>query len=127
MEVVPIKYKTFSIIFLQNEPSVTSLYHIIRDFLFARDRISKTAMTFIVTSMTFVIAFPTLASAMTGYNGINKAYVPDEYGNFIPFSDFVEVLYVIQDGWRVNFTGEYPIIPFIGDNQGIRKLLLLAL
>ena len=125
MEVASIKYKTFSIIFLQKEPSVTSLFHIIRDFVFTQDPISKTAKVFIVASMTFVLGFPTFASAMSGYSGIIKAYVPGQDGNFIPFSDFAEVLYIIHDGWRINYTGEYPVVPFLGAAQGERNNLLM--
>jgi hypothetical protein len=66
-------------------------------------------MVFMIATMIFSLVFPSFASAMTGYNGRLKAYVPDASNNFISFDGFRGVLYVIHDGWRVNRTGNYAI------------------
>lgn len=61
--------------------------------------------------MMFTIAFPTLASAMTGYTGIVKAYVPEfPGGNQITFNSFAPVLYIIHDGERIAKTKEYVVV-----------------
>ncbi|EAQ83158.1 predicted protein [Chaetomium globosum CBS 148.51] len=55
------------------------------------------------------MAFPTLASAMTGYVARTAAYVkdaPGSDGNYILFNEFDVVAYVIHDAWRINKTGD---------------------
>jgi hypothetical protein len=75
-------------------------------------------MIWIVFSTAFVISFPTLASAMTGYAGNSKAYVQDADGNLVPWgSTFSSVDFIIYDGWRINLTGNYPILT-AGDLPG---------
>lgn len=64
-------------------------------------------MVFIVMTMIFVLVFPTLGSAMTGYSGNVMPYVPDSAGNFIPFHDFSIALYTIHDGDRINQTKDF--------------------
>lgn len=51
--------------------------------------------------MVFILAFPTLASAMTGYDSNVSSFLPDYNGSYIPFNNFSRVLYVIHDGWRL--------------------------
>jgi hypothetical protein len=58
-------------------------------------------MAFMVATMAFVLAFPTLASAMTGYTSIVGAYILDRQNNWIGFDKFVQVLYTAHDGNRI--------------------------
>ncbi|KAF2440444.1 hypothetical protein P171DRAFT_100866 [Karstenula rhodostoma CBS 690.94] len=124
METAPITYNSYRAIFLEPNPSFWSTVALIRDFTSRRSLHSNLAMVFMVATMTFTIAFPTLASAMTGYTSAQKAYVPDhQNGNMIRFDNFGLLLYTIHDGERVGLTNEYlvttgktgdPIIPKYG-------------
>ena len=60
-----------------------------------------------VATMLFILAFPTLMSAMSGYDSNVVSRVQDGDNNLVPFDKFVRVLYVIHDGWRVGKEGEY--------------------
>jgi len=68
---------------------------------------SKTAMVFMVTTMLFTLAFPTLMSAMSGYDSNVVSRVQDGDDNLVPFDKYARVLYVIHDGWRVGEQGDY--------------------
>ena len=57
--------------------------------------------------MIYVLVFPTLLSAMSGYDGTVRAFIPDSDKRFIPFEFFQTVFYVVHDGQRVNKTDEY--------------------
>jgi hypothetical protein len=107
MEIEPITYQLFRTIFLENEASLPSTYRTINSFLWQRRLRSKIAMTFMVITMIFILAFPTLISAMSGYDANVASYMPDRNDNFLPFKDFSRVLYVIHDGWRIGEDGNY--------------------
>lgn len=57
--------------------------------------------------MLFILAFPTIVSAMSGYDSNVASYLPDRNDNLIRFDNFSRVLYVIHDGWRINQDGDY--------------------
>lgn len=116
-----ITYNTFWIIFMNDDASFMSTARIMRDFTTKRGLQSKTAMVFIVISMIYVLAFPTLASAMTGYTTNSAAFVADSQQNLLSFSSFAPVAYVIHDGWRVNLTGDY-LVPFRKPDPSLGKL-----
>lgn len=109
MEVTPVTFNTYRLVFLHTEPSIIGIPRIIRDFIRRFSLQSTTAMVFVVATMTYILAFPTLGSAMTGYNGNVKSFVADYDGNFIPFESFSLVSYVIHDGWRINKTAEFAV------------------
>jgi len=69
-------------------------------------------MVFIVLSMLFILVFPTLGSAMTGYSGNVVPRVPDDSGNYIPFNNFSIVMYTIHDGERIGLSSEYHVTVF---------------
>jgi hypothetical protein len=104
MEVQPVTFNTFRIIFLQNESLILAIPRIIRDFSRRRGLHSRFAMAFIILTMVFILIFPTLGSAMTGYSGNVEAYVPDANGNNILFSSFRPLYYVIHDGNRIGLS-----------------------
>ena len=67
-------------------------------------------MVFMIATMIFVSVFPSFASAMTGYSGKLKSYIPDaDNNNYNSFDGFRRVLYIIHDGWRIGKTGNYVI------------------
>ncbi|XXG98960.1 hypothetical protein Hte_005293 [Hypoxylon texense] len=109
MDVAPVTYSTFFTIFLQDEPSIVSNFRLARDFFSGRGFNSRVATLFMIGSMLFLLSWPTIASAMAGYTTINKAFVQDFNDNFIPFSEFKPIAYIIHDGWRVSLDGDYPV------------------
>lgn len=62
-------------------------------------------MVIMVLVTIFILCFPTLGSAMTGYVANNDAYVQGSDGMLIPFDGFEVVGYVIHDGWRIAMEG----------------------
>ncbi|KAI0886904.1 uncharacterized protein GGS22DRAFT_118950 [Annulohypoxylon maeteangense] len=112
MEFAPITYAIFSTMYLQDEPSILSVSRIIRIFISGRGLKSKLAMAFMILNMLFLIGWPTVASAMTGYTTAVKAFVPDYEGNYIAYADFQPIAYIIHDGLRVNLTNDY-MVPFL--------------
>ena len=105
----PVTYNTFWVIFLQQEPTVPSIYRLIRDFFLYKGVGSRTASTFIVTTTVFALAFPTFMNSMTGYVTKNSPFVQVPDGNFVPLSEFKGVVYVIRDGRRINMTDDYNV------------------
>jgi len=111
MESAPVTYSSFRAIFLESGPSVYSIGRLIRDFVARKGLQSKLAMIFVVISMIYILLFPTLASAMTGYTGFVKAYVPDyQDENYIRFDQFKPLVYVIRDGQRVGLTEDFLLV-----------------
>lgn len=112
MVTTPVTYDTYWTVFMKDEVSAMSIFHVIRDFATNRGLRSRAAMIFMIMSMIFVLAFPTLVSAMTGYTTNREAFITDSQQNLIPFASFIPVAYIIHDGWRINLTGDY-FVPFI--------------
>ncbi|KAI1274864.1 hypothetical protein F5Y07DRAFT_371738 [Xylaria sp. FL0933] len=111
METAPITYTSFIILFMESGPSVKSMFQLLRDFLAYRRLKSKVAAAWIVLSMLFVLAWPTLIAALSGYSPNTGAYVKDVNGSFVPYNEFRLLSYIIHDGQRINLTDDYPI-PF---------------
>lgn len=109
MEVMPVTFRTYRTFFLQDQAPLFAIPNLIRDFSTRLALHSRIAMTFIVSTMIFLFTFPTLVSAMTGYQSNVKAFVPDTDGNFMAFSGFVHHLYTIHDGDRINQTKEFVV------------------
>ncbi|KAI0011042.1 hypothetical protein F4779DRAFT_637798 [Xylariaceae sp. FL0662B] len=105
----PITFATFFIVFLQQEPSILSIIRVIRDFSCRRGLVSKTAMTFMASSMILTLGWSTLAGSMSGYTTVNESFVRDPDGNFVPFYRFQPLAYVIHDGWRIGLSGDQPV------------------
>lgn len=68
-----------------------------------------------VVSGAFVIAFPTLVSAMTGYSSNIQPFVAID-GKLAPFSDFLLVKYIIHDGSRIGLSDDH-IVAAVHDNS----------
>jgi hypothetical protein len=68
-----------------------------RDFFLNQGRRAKATVLWMTVSAAFAVAFPTMASAMTGYSSTVEAVVTVD-GTFIPFLDFQMVRYVIHGG-----------------------------
>ena len=110
MENEPVTYQLFRTIFIESDTSVLSASRTIKSFLWQRRLRSTIVMIFLILTMLLVIAFPTLMSAMSGYDSNVSSRILDRDNNLIAFSSFHRVRYVIHDGWRINLTGNYWIV-----------------
>jgi hypothetical protein len=68
MERAPVSFDTFESVTLQGS-SVQALVNRIRDYLTNRGTRAKLAVFGMILAMSFLLIFPTLMSAMTGYGG----------------------------------------------------------
>ncbi|KAH6626304.1 hypothetical protein B0J18DRAFT_137439 [Chaetomium sp. MPI-SDFR-AT-0129] len=121
----PLTYDAFWIIFLHQEASVRSIYRVGTDPTVYRAVRHKTAAIFALLSLIFVLVFPTLAGAMTGYVMKTDPYVkdaPGEDGNYIRFDEFDFVAYVVHDAWRIGKTGDWLIPQPAGSFPGYANL-----
>lgn len=105
MEHSPVSYGTFEAITLQHG-SLTAMMKLVQNFMLNKGLRAKAAIAWITISAAFVLAFPTLASAMSGYTANAEAYISIG-SDFVGFSQFVVVRYVIHDGWRVGLEGDH--------------------
>ncbi|KAL1794359.1 hypothetical protein ACET3X_007780 [Alternaria dauci] len=107
MEVTPVTFGTYRTIFLPNGGLFISTLCLIRDFVTRHRLHSKIAMVFMVYTMAFTFAYPTVASAMTGYSANVDAFVNTTGGEYVPLSAFSFAYYVIHDGWRIGLEGDH--------------------
>ena len=118
MENEPISYKTFKAITLQHD-SWSAIWQLSRHFLCNKNARAKAVVLWIILSALYIVSFPTLVSAMSGYSANIEAFVIVN-NIYVPFSEFVLVRYIIHDGWRVNLTGDYMVtaVPAEGISRG---------
>ncbi|KAF2180974.1 hypothetical protein K469DRAFT_671987 [Zopfia rhizophila CBS 207.26] len=72
-------------------------------------------------STLYVLAFPTLMAAMTGYITTNEAYVEDYGEDLIELKKFQWVPYVIEDAHRIGFSK--PLVA-IHEDQSLRAAIM---
>jgi hypothetical protein len=108
MEVSPISYGTYKTLFLRDDSSFTGLIHLIREFSTHRPLASSIAMIWMVLSTLFVILFPTLTSAMSGYSANGHAFILDATGNYMDYDKLFLIDYVIYNASRLNMTYVHP-------------------
>ena len=110
MQTKPVTFNTFRTMFVHNEVSIYSISRLVRDFSRRRGLRAKTAMVFMISTLIFILAFPTLGSSMTGYSANVQSLVHDlSDDNYIPFKSFKYLFYVIHDGKRVGLTDDYKV------------------
>ncbi|KAJ4318718.1 hypothetical protein N0V84_006711 [Fusarium piperis] len=80
---------------------------LLHQFIWRRGLASRTAMSFMVAAALLILAFPTVASSMTGYTTVNKAYIEVPETGLIEFSTTYPAAYVIHDGSRIGLQDEY--------------------
>ena len=66
-------------------------------------------------STLYVLAFPTLMGALTGYITTNEPYVEDYDHNLIEWSQLESVVYIINDAGRIGF--ESPLVVTLDDSD----------
>jgi hypothetical protein len=120
MEIRPITYRSYRTVFLESSPSLWSTSYLVRDFIWRKGLQSKISMVFMVTTMVFTLAFPTFASAMTGYTSIVEAYILDRQNNWIGFVKFVQVLYTVHDGNRIGQTNPFYVTDKATQSSDVR-------
>lgn len=105
MEHDPVPYGTFEAVTLQNV-SLIALLKLARNYLRNKGTRARTVVAWIIVSAAFVLAFPTLTSAMSGYSANGNSYVNiDE--NYVAFSEFRLIRYIIHDGWRIGLDADH--------------------
>ncbi|CAI6339096.1 unnamed protein product [Periconia digitata] len=109
MELEPVTFSSFRAVFIEQTPSIYSIGRLIRDFSTRKILRSKPAMTFIVTSMIFVLSFPTLANSMSGYTTAVSASIKDYNEDTIPFKKFELLILIVHDGDRLNKSKDYAV------------------
>ncbi|KAI1173350.1 hypothetical protein F4777DRAFT_558166 [Nemania sp. FL0916] len=110
MEYMPMTYSTFTIFFLERGPSPTSTWKLLKDFILYRRLKSKISTAWVLFSALFVLLWPTLAAAMSGYSPVLGAYVKDISGSLVPYNQFQLLSYIIHDGERINLTANYLVM-----------------
>ena len=120
MAVSPVSYATYSTVFFRIGPNAASIFTLLRDFIFYRALDSKFAMVWMILSASFVAAFPTWVSAMSGYSGNSGAFIKDVNGNFVSFSEFEYIEYVVHDGDRIGLNKDYYVTGNFSTEVGIR-------
>jgi hypothetical protein len=111
MQVAPVTFSSFWSIFMQSDSTAISIIRLVRDFSFRRGLHSRVAMVFMIATMAFILAFPTFASAMTGYSSNVSPFVPNAENNgTIPFAMFQPLYYVIHDGDRIGKSKDYKVM-----------------
>lgn len=126
MERSPVSLETFESVTLQNS-SGRALVNLIRDYSTNGGARAKLSVSWMILSLSYVLGFPTLMSAMTGYSGTpwhsqgpdgkatncgsvlatSQPYIQTPDGSQVQWSSFRLANYIIHDGWRVGLTGDY--------------------
>ena len=119
----PATFATFWIMYLHQEASLATWFRLIREFWRGHTMKSLWATTFIALSMLFVIAFPTLAGAMTGYTPAIQAFVRRDDSSFVLFSELELTAYVIHDGARINRTNGH-VVPLTSSDKASEGRML---
>jgi hypothetical protein len=106
MERATVTYDTFWSINIE-PTSVQSIYRMFRDVVKTASFRFRSAVVLMACSSAYLISFPIVVAAMTGYSTNIAAFAPDHNNALIPFADFVPVVYVINDGSRLNLSDGY--------------------
>ncbi|KAK4168335.1 hypothetical protein QBC43DRAFT_296978 [Cladorrhinum sp. PSN259] len=102
VERAPVTFTTFRECFSNQETSILLLCRLAKDLRLFHQLSPRLVKAFFTFTLSLVLIFPTLASAMTGYSPKSQAFVKELGGNaYIKFSDFDLVAYVIHDAWRI--------------------------
>lgn len=119
MQVAPITFKTFRTLFCQKDVStIAGITRLARGFSRRHSLPSKTVVAFMITTMAFILAFPTIASAMTGYSSNVEAFVEDERStNYVPFNNLRRLYYTIHDGSRLMMSENLQIMTSYGEGR----------
>ena len=99
-DVSGVSYGTFEALVFAS-PTFESSWILLRNFLTNRGWRARLAIAWVIIGSIYVLAFPTLVSAMSGYSTNVKAYMQNSEGNLIPWSEYREVQFLIHDAYRI--------------------------
>ncbi|KAI0449686.1 hypothetical protein F5B21DRAFT_33270 [Xylaria acuta] len=100
MTIQPITFATYRILFIDSGPSISSTTSLLRDFIKFQGLASKVASTFLIYSMLFSLALPTLVGSATGYAPLNEAFIHAYDNNLVPISNFNQQDFSIGLSWE---------------------------
>ncbi|KAJ9613136.1 hypothetical protein H2200_003077 [Cladophialophora chaetospira] len=122
MESSPVSYGTFEAVTLQHG-SLTANLKLARDLLKSRSVRARAAVVWMIVSGAFVLAFPTVVSAMTGYSVNIESFVEVDNGNLIQYSNFTLVRYIVHDADRIDKSlGKDFQVTTAGNVKGSREI-----
>jgi hypothetical protein len=91
---------TFEAITLQDSTFV-ALYKQIRNFLSIKGWKQRLQLFWIILSTLFIVIFPILAGAMTGYAPVTTPFVQGDRGELNPLESYVSAVYMVHDADRI--------------------------
>ncbi len=94
-------YGTFEAVTLQNG-SLTACLKLSRDLLKNKTAQARVTVVWMIISAVFVLAFPTIISAMTGYSVNIQSFVQVDNGNLVQYSKFTLIRYIVHDADRIH-------------------------
>jgi hypothetical protein len=77
------------------------------------------ALVSMFLSTLYVLSFPTLMAAMTGYIAKSEPYVEDYGGNLVGFHKVDSVQYIVHDAERIGYDGPLVVLGLQDDALGI--------
>ncbi|KAJ8132744.1 hypothetical protein O1611_g880 [Lasiodiplodia mahajangana] len=100
MTIQPITFATYRILFVDNEPSISSATRLFRDFIKFKRLASKLASVFLIYSTLLSLALPTLVGSATGYAPLNEGFIRAYDNNLVPISNFNQQSSSIGSLWE---------------------------
>ncbi|ORX95869.1 hypothetical protein BCR34DRAFT_187194 [Clohesyomyces aquaticus] len=124
MEMHLTSYKMYTAIAFQTT-SLTALGVLGKEFLAFGDRSWKRffrwlALLSMLLSTLFVLSFPTLIAAMTGYITASEAYIEDYSKNLIEVGKFEPITFIVEDAHRIGYSN--PLVVTDGDSGLIKTI-----
>jgi hypothetical protein len=111
METEPVSYGTFESMAFTS-PTFVSPFILIRDFVTNKGLRARVAVGWTIIASFYVLAFPTLNDTVSGYSTNMEAFLEDNSGILVPWSNYTEVQFVIHDGERIGLQSP----TYISDN-----------
>jgi hypothetical protein len=100
METEPVSYGTFESMAFTS-PTFISPFILIRDFVSNKGLRARLAVAWTIIASFYVLAFPSLNDTVSGYSTNMEAFLKDNNGILVPWSNYSEVRFIINDGERI--------------------------
>ncbi|KAK5627313.1 hypothetical protein RRF57_003028 [Xylaria bambusicola] len=85
---LPVTFATYRMLFADSGSSISSTASLLYDFVKFRGLTSRWAGTFLIYSINFSLAFPTLAGSTTGYTTLNEGLIHTDDNNLISITNW---------------------------------------
>lgn len=106
MECHAVPVSTFEAITLQDSTLVAA-YKQIRNFLSIKGWQHNLRLLWIILSTLFIVSFPILAGAMTGYAPVTNPFLQGKDGELNPLASYEQALYIVHDADRVGLESPF--------------------